>query len=62
MFGADGPRPIWRDAMNQALRGAPRLPLPMAFVPDPAPPKPEPGNPTETATAPPATTAPGPQR
>ncbi|WP_395298111.1 transglycosylase domain-containing protein [Kitasatospora hibisci] len=64
VFGADGPGPIWRDAMNQALRGAPKLPLPMAFIPDPAPPKPEPepGNPTETATAPPTTTPPGPQR
>ncbi|MEU6237595.1 transglycosylase domain-containing protein [Kitasatospora sp. NPDC047058] len=61
VFGADGPGPIWRDAMNQALRGAPKLPLPMAFIPDPAP-KPDPGNPTETGTVPPATTPPGPQR
>ncbi|MFC5885555.1 transglycosylase domain-containing protein [Kitasatospora sp. CM 4170] len=67
VFGADGPGPIWRDAMNQALRGAPKQPLPMAYIPDPAPPKPEPGNPGETATTPPATTPPattppGPQR
>ncbi|WP_280673964.1 transglycosylase domain-containing protein [Kitasatospora sp. MAA19] len=37
VFGADGPGPIWRDAMNQALRGTPKQSLPMADIPDPAP-------------------------
>ncbi|WP_406195105.1 penicillin-binding protein [Kitasatospora sp. NBC_01560] len=60
VFGADGPGPIWRDAMNQALRGAPKQPLRMADIPDPAP-KPDP-NATETGSAPPASTPPGPQR
>ncbi|MFE7563374.1 transglycosylase domain-containing protein [Kitasatospora sp. NPDC057500] len=41
VFGADGPGPIWRDAMNQALRGAPKQSMPMADIPDPAP-KPDP--------------------
>ncbi|MFC5664494.1 transglycosylase domain-containing protein [Kitasatospora misakiensis] len=38
VFGADGPGPIWRDAMNQALRGAPKQSLPMMDIPDPVPP------------------------
>ncbi|WP_405363108.1 transglycosylase domain-containing protein [Kitasatospora sp. NBC_00085] len=59
VFGADGPGPIWRDAMNQALRGTPKLPLPMADIPDPAP-KPDP-NATQTGTGSPATTPPAPQ-
>ncbi|MFF2658602.1 transglycosylase domain-containing protein [Kitasatospora sp. NPDC058032] len=42
VFGADGPGPIWRDAMNQALRGAPKQSMPMADIPDPAP-RPDPG-------------------
>ncbi|MER5355196.1 transglycosylase domain-containing protein [Kitasatospora sp. NPDC002551] len=37
VFGATGPGPIWRDAMNQALRGAPKQSLPMTDIPDPAP-------------------------
>ncbi|MFF7588758.1 transglycosylase domain-containing protein [Kitasatospora purpeofusca] len=37
VFGADGPGPIWRDAMNQALRGTPKQTMPMADIPDPAP-------------------------
>ncbi|GAA1396163.1 transglycosylase domain-containing protein [Kitasatospora putterlickiae] len=37
VFGATGPGPIWRDAMNQALRGTPKQSLPMADIPDPAP-------------------------
>ncbi|MER7705901.1 transglycosylase domain-containing protein [Kitasatospora sp. NPDC097605] len=37
VFGADGPGPIWRDAMNQALRGTPKQSLPMTDIPDPAP-------------------------
>ncbi|MER6304346.1 penicillin-binding transpeptidase domain-containing protein, partial [Kitasatospora sp. NPDC001539] len=49
VFGADGPGPIWRDAMNQALRGTPKQSLAMADIPDPAP-KPDPGS-TATATA-----------
>ncbi|MFB7614604.1 transglycosylase domain-containing protein [Kitasatospora sp. NPDC056181] len=71
VFGADGPGPIWRDAMNQALRGAPKQSLKMADIPDPAP-KPDPtqtatGSPnapatTPPATTPPATTQPGPRR
>ncbi|MFI6846530.1 transglycosylase domain-containing protein [Kitasatospora sp. NPDC050467] len=59
VFGADGPGPIWRDAMNQALRGTPKLPLPMADIPDPAP-KPDP-NATQTGTGSPATTPPAAQ-
>ncbi|KJS53018.1 penicillin-binding protein, partial [Streptomyces rubellomurinus subsp. indigoferus] len=49
VFGADGPGPIWRDAMSQALRGTPEKSLPMADIPDPAP-KPDP-NATGTGTA-----------
>nr|WP_223242190.1 transglycosylase domain-containing protein [Streptomyces sp. CBMA123] len=49
VFGATGPGPIWRDAMNQALRGTPKQSLPMADIPDPAP-KPNP-NSTATGTA-----------
>ena len=60
VFGADGPGPIWRDAMNQALRGTPEQRLPMADIPDPAP-KPDPG-PTGATASSPATTPPGPQR
>ncbi|WP_371480937.1 transglycosylase domain-containing protein [Kitasatospora sp. NBC_00315] len=37
VFGASGPGPIWRDAMNQALRGTPKQRLQMADIPDPAP-------------------------
>ncbi len=37
VFGADGPGPIWRDAMNEALRGTPKQTMPMADIPDPAP-------------------------
>ncbi|MFG3053521.1 transglycosylase domain-containing protein [Kitasatospora sp. NPDC048239] len=58
VFGADGPGPIWQDAMNRALRGAPKQPLKMADIPDPAP-APDPG-PTGTATAP--ATSPAAQR
>ncbi|MFJ6623260.1 transglycosylase domain-containing protein [Kitasatospora sp. NPDC091335] len=58
VFGADGPGPIWRDAMNQALRGTPKQSLPMADIPDPAPRT----DPNSTATGtPPATTPAGPQ-
>ncbi|MGV9271675.1 transglycosylase domain-containing protein, partial [Kitasatospora sp. NPDC003701] len=60
VFGADGPGPIWQDAMNQALRGAPKLPLKMADIPDPAP-KPE-TDPAGTSASTPATTPPGQQR
>ncbi|MEV0538021.1 transglycosylase domain-containing protein [Kitasatospora sp. NPDC050463] len=60
VFGADGPGPIWQDAMNQALRGAPKVPLKMADIPDPAP-RTDPG-PSGAPTSPPATTPPGPQR
>ncbi|MEV6976897.1 transglycosylase domain-containing protein [Kitasatospora sp. NPDC093806] len=48
VFGADGPGPIWRDAMNQALRGTPKKSLPMADIPDPVR-KPDPG-PSGTGT------------
>ncbi|MBO1415753.1 transglycosylase domain-containing protein [Streptomyces sp. FH025] len=34
VFGADGPGPIWQDAMNQALRGTPKKSLPMDDIPD----------------------------
>ncbi|MER7674182.1 transglycosylase domain-containing protein [Kitasatospora sp. NPDC096128] len=53
VFGADGPGPIWRDAMNDALRGTPAQSLPMADIPDPVPPKPDPsssGTPTSTGS------------
>ncbi|MFD7586817.1 transglycosylase domain-containing protein [Kitasatospora sp. NPDC059811] len=59
VFGADGPGPIWRDAMNQALRGTPKQSLPMADIPDPAP-KTDPNN-TGTGTGAPATNQPDPQ-
>ncbi|MFF2045893.1 transglycosylase domain-containing protein [Kitasatospora sp. NPDC058170] len=61
VFGADGPGPIWQDAMNRALRGAPKQSLKMADIPDPLPPKPDP-SPTETGASQPATTPPGQQR
>ncbi|MEU8922507.1 transglycosylase domain-containing protein [Kitasatospora sp. NPDC048545] len=60
VFGADGPGPIWRDAMNQALRGAPKQSLPMADIPDPVT-KPDPANTGNTTDAP-ATTPTGQQR
>ncbi|MEV7596744.1 transglycosylase domain-containing protein [Kitasatospora sp. NPDC089797] len=56
VFGADGPGPIWQDAMNDALRGTPRRSLPMADIPDPVT-KPAPGSTsTGTGTGAPATT------
>ncbi|MFF2541082.1 transglycosylase domain-containing protein [Kitasatospora sp. NPDC058063] len=55
VFGADGPGPIWRDAMNQALRGTPKQSLPMADIPDPAPKT----NPNSTGTGAPTGPAPG---
>ncbi|MFJ9696180.1 transglycosylase domain-containing protein [Kitasatospora sp. NPDC101183] len=54
VFGYNGPGPIWGDAMNEALRGAPMQSLPMADIPDA--PKPDPNATTGTGT-PPATTA-----
>ncbi|MFJ9950739.1 transglycosylase domain-containing protein [Kitasatospora sp. NPDC091207] len=59
VFGADGPGPIWRDAMNQALRGAPKESLKLADIPDPAP-RTEP-DPTGSSASAPATTPPGKQ-
>ncbi|WP_308271523.1 transglycosylase domain-containing protein [Kitasatospora sp. SUK 42] len=59
VFGADGPGPIWRDAMNQALRGAPKQSLPMADIPDPAP-RSDPGK-AGTGTGSPSTTPSGSQ-
>ncbi|MGW3039839.1 transglycosylase domain-containing protein [Kitasatospora sp. NPDC001159] len=56
VFGADGPGPIWREAMNQALRGTPEESLPMADIPDPVS-KPDPsstGTSTGTQTATPS--------
>ncbi|MER7753781.1 transglycosylase domain-containing protein [Kitasatospora sp. NPDC097643] len=53
VFGATGPGPIWRDAMNRALRGTAEKSLPMADIPDPAP-KPDP-SPTGTGTGSPTT-------
>ncbi|MFG3224346.1 transglycosylase domain-containing protein [Kitasatospora sp. NPDC048194] len=50
VFGADGPGPIWRDAMNQALRGTPKQSLSMADIPDPTP-KPDPAGPSGAATS-----------
>ncbi|MET9399025.1 transglycosylase domain-containing protein [Kitasatospora sp. NPDC002965] len=60
VFGADGPGPIWRDAMNLALRGAPKQSLQMVDIPDPAP-KPDPSA-TETPSGPPSTSPPATQR
>ncbi|MEV7185883.1 transglycosylase domain-containing protein [Kitasatospora sp. NPDC093102] len=57
VFGADGPGPIWRDAMNQALRGTPKQSLPMADIPDAAPSKADPSS-TGTTTGPTTTTGP----
>ncbi|MEU4299794.1 transglycosylase domain-containing protein [Kitasatospora aureofaciens] len=54
VFGADGPGPIWRVAMNDALRGTPKQSLPMADIPDPVT-KPDPsttGSPTGSPDAP----------
>ncbi|MFI6157757.1 transglycosylase domain-containing protein [Kitasatospora sp. NPDC051170] len=56
VFGADGPGPIWRDAMNRALKDAPKQTLPMADIPDPAP-RQDP-NATGTGTTAPPTTPP----
>ncbi|WBP89312.1 transglycosylase domain-containing protein [Kitasatospora cathayae] len=53
VFGATGPGPIWRDAMNDALRGTPKQSLPMADIPDPTP-KPNPSS-TGTGTGAPST-------
>ncbi|MFJ4187515.1 transglycosylase domain-containing protein [Kitasatospora sp. NPDC089509] len=50
VFGADGPGPIWRDAMNDALRGTSKQSLPMADIPDPVT-KPDPST-TGTGTSP----------
>ncbi|MGW2253501.1 transglycosylase domain-containing protein [Kitasatospora sp. NPDC001660] len=58
VFGATGPGPIWRMAMNQALKGAPVEQLPTASIPDMPKPDPTP-NPAAGATAPAAD--PGPQ-
>ncbi|WP_078860117.1 transglycosylase domain-containing protein [Streptomyces rubellomurinus] len=55
VFGATGPGPIWRLAMNQALKGSPIQQLPTASIPDM--PKPDP-NPT-TAPSDPAQPAGG---
>ncbi|MFJ8473066.1 transglycosylase domain-containing protein [Kitasatospora sp. NPDC094011] len=55
VFGADGPGPIWQDAMNDALRGAPKQSLPMADIPDPAPKT----NPNSTGTGTSPGTGPG---
>ncbi len=43
VFGATGPGPIWRMAMNQALKGSPVQQLPTAAIPDM--PKPDPATP-----------------
>ncbi|MFD8704168.1 transglycosylase domain-containing protein [Kitasatospora sp. NPDC059648] len=51
VFGADGPGPIWRDAMNGALRGTPKKSLPMADIPDPVT-KPDPSTTGSTTDAP----------
>ncbi|MFI9365310.1 transglycosylase domain-containing protein [Kitasatospora sp. NPDC053057] len=59
VFGADGPGPIWQDAMNDALRGTPKQSLPMADIPDPTP-KPDPSS-TGTGTDAPAGTPSGSQ-
>ncbi|MFI5646683.1 transglycosylase domain-containing protein [Kitasatospora sp. NPDC051705] len=59
VFGADGPGPIWRDAMNGALRGTPKQRLPLADIPDPAP-KPDPSS-TPSGTGSPAGTPTDPQ-
>ncbi|MFD7454049.1 transglycosylase domain-containing protein [Kitasatospora sp. NPDC059827] len=58
VFGATGPGPIWRDAMDQALRGTPKQSLAMADIPDPAPPKPDPSS-SGTGTTPPSGAASG---
>ncbi|MFH8379914.1 transglycosylase domain-containing protein [Kitasatospora sp. NPDC018058] len=59
VFGATGPGPIWKDAMNKALRGTPEQSLPMADIPDPVV-KPDPSS-TGTGTDSPTTTPSGPQ-
>ncbi|MET9613152.1 transglycosylase domain-containing protein [Kitasatospora indigofera] len=56
VFGATGPGPIWRDAMNQALRGTPKEPLNMIHIPDP-PPRTDPKSTTGPAASPGATDA-----
>ncbi|MFF1869891.1 transglycosylase domain-containing protein [Streptomyces sp. CB03911] len=56
VFGATGPGPIWRDAMNQALRGTTKEPLNMIYIPDP-PPRTDPKSTTGPATSPGATDA-----
>ncbi|GAA1402670.1 transglycosylase domain-containing protein [Kitasatospora putterlickiae] len=50
VFGATGPGPIWKMAMDGALRGSPKETLPTIDIPDPAP-KPDP-NATAPATPP----------
>ncbi len=62
VFGADGPGPIWRDAMNGALRGTPKQSLPMADIPDPVS-KPDPSTTGSTtgSTDAPSTTPSGSQ-
>ncbi|GHF50466.1 carboxypeptidase [Kitasatospora xanthocidica] len=62
VFGATGPGPIWRDAMNQALRGAPKQNLPMADIPDPAPRPDQNATGTGSGTGAPPTTPAGRQR
>ncbi|MFJ9606498.1 transglycosylase domain-containing protein [Kitasatospora sp. NPDC101176] len=52
VFGATGPGPIWKLAMDQALRGTPKDQLQTINIPDPAP-KPDPNaTPTGGATPP----------
>ncbi|KJY36055.1 penicillin-binding transpeptidase domain-containing protein, partial [Streptomyces sp. NRRL S-495] len=56
VFGATGPGPIWKMAMDGALKGSPKETFQTIDIPDPAP-KPDP-NATPGAT-PPAAPAPG---
>ncbi|MFD5465450.1 transglycosylase domain-containing protein [Kitasatospora sp. NPDC127059] len=61
VFGADGPGPIWRDAMNDALKGTPKKSMPMTDIPDPAP-KPDPNNTATGSGSNPPTNAPSDQQ
>ncbi|WP_441245133.1 transglycosylase domain-containing protein [Kitasatospora sp. McL0602] len=52
VYGADGPGPIWQDAMNDVLPGTPKSTFTLVNIPDPTP-TPDPNaTPTDTPSTP----------